>query len=83
MNTRFRGIFGRAMRIGLLAGAIAVFLCLVGIVEVFGGRSLVEGVISLGQIFLYLPLLAAGYLALIVAAVAGFYSLREVAILWR
>ncbi len=28
-------------------------------------------------------LLAAGYLALIVAAVAGYYSLREVAVLWR
>lgn len=61
MNTQFRHTFGRAVQIGLIGGVVAVFLCLVGIVEIFGKRSLIEGLISLGHIMLYLPLLATGY----------------------
>jgi branched-chain amino acid transport system permease protein len=61
MNTQFRHTFGRAVRIGLIAGIAAVFLCLVGIVEIFGKRNLIEDLISLGHIMLFLPLLATGY----------------------
>jgi branched-chain amino acid transport system permease protein len=63
MNIQTRHTFGRSVRIGLLGGIIAVFLCLVGIVEIFGQRSLIEHLISLGHVFLFLPLLVTGYLA--------------------
>ena len=62
MNTQSRNTFSRAVRIGLLGGIVSVFLCLVGMVEIFGQRSLVEGLISLGHVFLFLPLLATGFL---------------------
>ena len=62
MNTQFRHTFGRAVRYGLIGGVVAIFLCLVGIVEIFDKRSLIEGLISLGQIMLFLPLLATGYM---------------------
>jgi branched-chain amino acid transport system permease protein len=61
MNKQSRHTFSRAVRIGLIGGIVAIFLCLVGIVEIFGKRSLIEGLISLGHIMLYLPLLATGY----------------------
>ena len=42
---------GRPRR-GLIAGAVAIYLCIVGIVPVFGDRPLIDDVISLGQAFL-------------------------------
>jgi len=62
MKTQFRQTFGRAVKFGLIGGVVAIFLCLVGIVEIFGKRSLIEGLVSLGHIMLFLPLLATGYL---------------------
>jgi branched-chain amino acid transport system permease protein len=61
MNNQLRKTYGGAVRIGLIWGAIAVFLCLVGLVGVFDKRSLIEGVISLGQVLFLLPGLGAGY----------------------
>lgn len=52
-----------AVRRGLLWGMVAVFLCLVGMVEVFARREIVVGVISLGHTLLLLTALAAGYQA--------------------
>src|SRR5262245_34615344 len=43
-------------RIGALGGAIAIYLCLVGIVPVFHARQLIAGVITLGQIALFLAM---------------------------
>ena len=40
-------------KIGLIGGAIALYLCLVGIVPVFHARQLIAGVITLGQIALF------------------------------
>ena len=40
---------GARSRVGLIGGAIALYLCLVGIVPVFHARQLITGVISLGQ----------------------------------
>ena len=37
------------IRVGLLGGAVGVYLCLVGIVPVFDTRPLVSGIISLGE----------------------------------
>ena len=41
------------IRIGLIGGAIAIYLCLVGIVPVFHQRQLIAGVITLGQVALF------------------------------
>ncbi len=52
-----------ALRLGFIGGAVALFFSLVGMVETFGERDIIGGVISLGQI---LPLgagLGAGYYA--------------------
>ena len=52
-----------SVRIGLLGAAVAIFLCLVGIVPVFHARALIKDVISLGQTTLVLTLLGSGLLA--------------------
>ncbi len=51
------------LRIGVLGGAIAIYLCLVGIVPVFATRPLIVGVVSLGQATLLLTFGVFGYLA--------------------
>jgi len=51
------------LRVGLLAGVVAVYLCVVGIVETFSPRALIAGVISLGQTALVLAGVGAGFLA--------------------
>ena len=43
----------KVIRIGLIGGAIALYLCLVGIVPVFHARQLIDGVITLGQVALF------------------------------
>src|SRR5262245_18237123 len=52
-----------AARIGALGGAIAIYLCLVGIVPVFHARQLIAGVITLGQIALFLSFAIPGAIA--------------------
>jgi branched-chain amino acid transport system permease protein len=49
--------------VGLVAGAVAIYLCIVGIVPIFGERPLVEDVVTLGAASLLITGLAAGYLA--------------------
>jgi branched-chain amino acid transport system permease protein len=51
------------VRVGLLGGVVALYLCLVGIVDVFSSRALVTGVISLGQTAMVLAGVGAGLLA--------------------
>ena len=51
------------LRIGLLGGVVALYLCIVGIVPTFNERPLIAGVISLGQATLLLTALATGYFA--------------------
>jgi branched-chain amino acid transport system permease protein len=50
------------VRVGLLFGVIAVYLCLVGVVETFKGRWVVSDVFGLGQTFLLITVLGAGYI---------------------
>ncbi len=50
------------LRTGLLGGAIAIYLCLVGIVPVFHDRPLIVGVVELGQAALLIAFGAVGYL---------------------
>ena len=45
--------WGDVAKIGLIGGAIAIYLCLVGIVPVFHSRQLIAGVITLGQVALF------------------------------
>jgi len=52
-----------AIRVGLIGAAVAVYLCLVGIVPLFHQRPMIEDVISLGQTSLVLTLFGSGYLA--------------------
>ena len=52
-----------AVRAGLLGGIVVLYLCLVGIVDVFSTRALVTGVISLGQTALVIAGAGAGWLA--------------------
>ena len=51
------------VRVGLIAGAVAIYLCLVGIVPVFNERPLIDGIISLGEAFLIGTLGVAGAVA--------------------
>jgi branched-chain amino acid transport system permease protein len=50
-------------KIGLIGGAIAIYLCLVGIVPVFHSRQLIAGVITLGQVALFGSMAIPGALA--------------------
>lgn len=50
----------QAVRVGLVAGAIALYLCLVGIVPSFDQRPLIAGIITLGQASLLVTFMGAG-----------------------
>ena len=52
-----------ATKTGLLAGAIILYLCLIGMVEIFNERYFVEGVVTLGQFLLLATTASAGYIA--------------------
>lgn len=51
------------LRIGAIASVVALYLALVGIVNVFHLVPLVSGVISLGETSIFLTMLAAGFVA--------------------
>jgi branched-chain amino acid transport system permease protein len=51
------------IRIGLIGGTVAIYLCLVGIVPVFHERQLIAGVVTLGQVALFLSLAIPGAVA--------------------
>lgn len=52
-----------SVQLGLIAGVIALSLSLIGMVETFGGRDIIGGVVSLGQILLFGAIAGAGYLS--------------------
>lgn len=52
-----------ATKIGLLGGAIALFLCLIGMVEIFTKRFVIVDVITLGQFILLATSTSTGYIA--------------------
>ena len=59
MRTRFD--WGQVVRLGLLMGIVALSLCLIGMVGTFDERNIIGGVITLGQILLFGPAVAGGY----------------------
>jgi branched-chain amino acid transport system permease protein len=52
-----------AVKTGLLGGAIAIFICLDGMVEIFSKRDMIEKTITLGQFVLLVTALAMGFVA--------------------
>ncbi len=60
MATLAAPVMPLAIRVGLVAGAIGLYLCLVGIVPSFDERPLIAGVVTLGQASLLVTFLGAG-----------------------
>lgn len=52
-----------AIKTGLLSGVIAIFLCLIGMVEVFSKRDVIEHIITLGDFILLATAVSAGVIA--------------------
>ena len=60
-NTHFNWL--NALRIGLIGGVVALLISLVGMVEEFGQRDIIAGVISMGQTLLIIAMLMGGHFA--------------------
>jgi branched-chain amino acid transport system permease protein len=82
---RKSSIWVEAIRNGLIGGAVALLLCLVGIVVALGQKMIISGVISMGQILVFAPILIFAYTTarraatktvdtLLLGAVAGLSS---------
>lgn len=56
-------VWQMALKLGLIGGAVAALLALIGMVEVFNQRAIIGGVISMGQTFLGLAVLLSAYAA--------------------
>jgi len=52
-----------AVKLGLLGGAITIFICLLGMMEIFSKRDVIEKVITLGQFVLLVTMAAMGFIA--------------------
>lgn len=52
-----------AIKTGLLSGVIAIFLCLIGMIEVFSKRDVIEHIITLGDFILLVSAVSAGVIA--------------------
>ncbi|MBN1451668.1 MAG: hypothetical protein JW963_11685 [Anaerolineales bacterium] len=61
MQTPASSPWKQAVQSGLLAGAIAVLLSLVGMVASFSGRFIVSGVFSMGQVIFLAPMFMMAY----------------------
>jgi branched-chain amino acid transport system permease protein len=59
MSTELRR---RAFRAGLIGGVVVIYLALVGMIETFDARHLIEDVVNLSHVMLCLPAFAAAYL---------------------
>jgi branched-chain amino acid transport system permease protein len=68
MMTKQNNLIWTAIRSGLLGGVVAVFLCLVGMVEVFSKRAVIEKIITLGDFILLASAVTAGFVAARAAA---------------
>lgn len=64
MNTMKKENFlWNAVSMGLLGGAISIFISLVGMTEIFSKRDVIERVITLGQFVLLATIVAMGFIA--------------------
>ena len=93
-NEKLRFDWAGAFRLGLVGGLIAVYLCLVGLVQTFGERDVIGDVIALGHTLLLLTALGIGYvtarrlsstgsspLVLLASALGGLLTFGMVALL--
>ena len=62
MQEQVRFDWKEVVKLGLLGGLAALFVCLVGMVQTFGEKDVIGGVISQGQILLLLIWFGFGYL---------------------
>lgn len=53
----------RVIRIGLIMGVVVLTASVIGMVQTFDERDLIEGLFTLGQLLLFAPAVFAGYLA--------------------
>jgi branched-chain amino acid transport system permease protein len=53
--------WGHVLRVGLIGGVAALYLCLVGIVGTFSERDVIDRVLTLGHTLLFLTALGVGY----------------------
>lgn len=53
--------FSKAIRFGLIAGAVALSVSAIGMVQTFNERDIITGVLTLGQLLLFSAALIAGY----------------------
>lgn len=61
MQTQAPSIWKHSVRVGLLGGAIAILLSLVGMVAAFSERYIVNGLFTMGQVILLAPILVMVY----------------------
>jgi hypothetical protein len=54
-------IWKTAISAGLVVGGVSLLLSLVGMVAAFNGRYIITGLVTMGQLLLFIPLIAGGY----------------------
>jgi len=69
--------WGEVLKLGLFGGGVSLFVSLVGMVNTFGKKDVIGGVISQGQVLLVLIWLGFGYL--VTRRMSGHTSSRKVA----
>jgi branched-chain amino acid transport system permease protein len=63
MSGNFSRTWQSTLQLGLLGGGIALFLGLVGMVDAFSKRFIINGIITFGQILILGPILILSYMA--------------------
>ncbi|MEW6716216.1 MAG: leucine/isoleucine/valine transporter permease subunit [Chloroflexota bacterium] len=53
----------QTVQLGLITGAVTLLISLVGMIETFGKRDIISGIISMGHILLLAPFLFSGFIA--------------------
>jgi branched-chain amino acid transport system permease protein len=63
MSEKTGHTWNAVVRVGLLGGVVAIYLCLAGLVGTFSDRAMITGILSLGHTMLVLAGLGTGFLA--------------------
>jgi branched-chain amino acid transport system permease protein len=62
--TKLSAPLRQAIRLGLIAGVVSLSISVVGMAELFGKRQLISGLLTLGQVIVFLPTVMFAYLQL-------------------
>ena len=76
MNADIRFRWRPVVRMGLLGGVIALFLCLVGIIEASNRTQVISGVLTVGQTILIISIMLPAVLAVRSLRAGGAESSR-------